>query len=466
MNISIIAYRANMGVQTTAPFLNNYSLDFDGVDDYVDLGITTTATNDVSVSCWINTTETFPSTSSRCAFGGTDSTFGSNYTLGRLGSEFSSPNDMKVRVFNTFGSTKLNDGAWHNVVFTYDYTTKEVKAYVDGNTTPEISATVSLFTSKKIAIGWNGATSAFSFQGNVDECALWYSILDVSDISAIYNSGVPTDLTDLSPLAWYRNGDNGSYKSPQWLIPSNENKDKVSNYSFELDGVDDRIDTAAIDLGLENTVSFWAKRNGTNFNGVVWGGIAQSNYYTVFLTSANTLNYRIGGGANTFNDSDIVLAVGADAWFHCALVRNNGGADVLCYINGDLKQTLSAIVGSANNTIVRNIGSRGPTPLDFEITGFLDEMSLFNSALSQSDVTEIYNGGEPTTISGAVAHYKMGEDATFSGGVWTVPDSVGSNNGTSNAMTIEDRIGEAPNSTSNSVSINMDEVDRVTDVPT
>jgi hypothetical protein len=195
-----------LGAGGGAPFLNTYSLDFDGVDDYVDVGITTTATNDVSVSCWINTTETFPSTASRCAFGGTDSTFGSNYTLGRLGSEFISPNDMKVRVFNTFGSTKLNDGTWHNIIYTYDYTTKEVKVYVDGNTTPEISATVSLFTSKKIAIGWDGATSAFSFQGNVDECALWYSVLGVSDISTIYNGAAPTDLSLLTtpPLSWWR----------------------------------------------------------------------------------------------------------------------------------------------------------------------------------------------------------------------------------------------------------------------
>ena len=32
-------------------------------------------------------------------------------------------------------------------------------------------------------------------------------------------------------------------------------------------------------------------------------------------------------------------------------------------------------------------------------------------------------------------------------------------------MTIEDRVGDAPNSTSNAVSLNMDEVDRETDVP-
>jgi hypothetical protein len=32
-------------------------------------------------------------------------------------------------------------------------------------------------------------------------------------------------------------------------------------------------------------------------------------------------------------------------------------------------------------------------------------------------------------------------------------------------MTIEDRVGEAPNSTNNALSLNMDEVDRTTDVP-
>ena len=53
-------------------FINTYSLEFDGVDDYVDTGITTTGTNDVSISCWMNTTETFAYTVSRCAFGGLD----------------------------------------------------------------------------------------------------------------------------------------------------------------------------------------------------------------------------------------------------------------------------------------------------------------------------------------------------------------------------------------------------------
>ena len=199
---------------------NTYSLAFDGVDDFVDTGITTTGTNDVSISCWIKTSETFASSESRCAFGGIDLTFGANYTLGRLGSEFGSPDDMKVRVFNTFGTTKLNDNSWHNIIYTYDYTSKEVKVYVDGNTTPEISATVSLFRSKKIAIGWNGTTSSYHFEGNVDECAYFTSILGASDITSIYNSGEPADLTPLSPVGWWRIGEDATF-STNWSLPDN-----------------------------------------------------------------------------------------------------------------------------------------------------------------------------------------------------------------------------------------------------
>ena len=80
----------------------------------------------------------------------------------------------------------------------------------------------------------------------------------------------------------------------------------------------------------------------------------------------------------------------------------------------------------------------------------------------------------------------MGENASFDGTNWTVPDQIGSANGTSanmdladlegeapnytggglsSNMTIEDRVGEAPTSLGNALSYNMTESDRETDVP-
>ena len=72
----------------------------------------------------------------------------------------------------------------------------------------------------------------------LDEVAVFNSIVDIADVWD--GTGEATDLSSISGLTnWYRNGDNGTFKSPQWLIPENSNKTKFSNYSFEFDGVDD-----------------------------------------------------------------------------------------------------------------------------------------------------------------------------------------------------------------------------------
>jgi hypothetical protein len=96
--------------------------------------------------------------------------------------------------------------------------------------------------------------------------------------------------------------------------------------------------------------------------------------------------------------------------------------------------------------------------------GSTDEVAVFNSELSASDINTIYGGGTPSAITGANAYWKMGEEATFSTN-WNIPDQVGSSDGTSANMTIEDRVGNAPNSNNNALSYNMTESDRETDVP-
>ena len=52
---------------------------------------------------------------------------------------------------------------------------------------------------------WN--TYAPHFGGLIDEVSVFNSELSASDITAIYNSGVPTDISSLSPVGWWRMGD-------------------------------------------------------------------------------------------------------------------------------------------------------------------------------------------------------------------------------------------------------------------
>tara|TARA_Y100000015_G_C2395204_1_gene92382 strand:- start:1177 stop:2697 length:1521 start_codon:yes stop_codon:yes gene_type:complete len=194
-----------------------YALDFDGTDDKIETGIST-GTNDVSISYWMKTTATHSYLLKQCAFGGPDSTFGTDYSLGLLGSHVLTPNDTKVRIFNSLGSTKLNDGNWHHVAFTYDYTTKEVKAYVDGSL--DLTTTVSLFRSKTILIG--SAGSSLFFTGAVSQCALFNSVLTSSQVTELYNQGKPGNLNSHSAysnlVSWWQLGENSSFDGTNWTV--------------------------------------------------------------------------------------------------------------------------------------------------------------------------------------------------------------------------------------------------------
>ena len=191
-------------------FSNTKSLLFDGTDDRVDFGITNTGTNDVSFSFWMQSTMVVASFGSATAFGGRATLNGSTYTLGRLSSVISTPTILKVRCFNTFGTTQINDGNWHHIAFTHNYTSKETKAYVDGGL--EVTATFPAQANAfLVAQGWNGFDSSYQYSGNVDEPAYFQSVLSPTQISDIYNLGVPTDLSDLGPYGYWRNGDGDTY---------------------------------------------------------------------------------------------------------------------------------------------------------------------------------------------------------------------------------------------------------------
>ena len=234
--------------------------------------------------------------------------------------------------------------------------------------------------------------------------------------------------------------------------------------SLSFDGVDDRVDVSSISsLNNASALSFsgWVKKTSGNVAGFECYTTAQDRII-LYWWSDNKVYFSVRNGSNSAAASSLLTTYN---WNHICGTFDGGTNTIKLYINGVLASTQTGQPSSTSGTIGNNfhIGlSNGSTYSN----GNIDEVSLYDSELSASQINDIYNGGTPTTISGAIAHYKMGEDATFSGGVWTVPDAVGSNDGSSLNMTIEDRIGEAPNSTNNALSLNMDEVDRTTDVPT
>jgi len=206
---------------TAAAFSNTKSIELDGVDDFVNIGTTSLGiTSAISVSAWVKipTSNTGGGGSNIQQIICEDTTSGSNrnWFLNWRGGGL---DRFQFGIFNTDGSfTQIlttgitpNDNNWHHLLATYDGTTNSngLKLYVDGATPFNATASstgIRSTSSVEATIGATTGGSALRFEGNIDEVAVWNSDQS-ANASTIYNSGVPNDISSLSPFSWWRCGD-------------------------------------------------------------------------------------------------------------------------------------------------------------------------------------------------------------------------------------------------------------------
>jgi hypothetical protein len=457
---------------TPAPpsFSNTKSLAFDGVDEYISLKPSDVAnTGQFSISFWING-NTAPTSGFTYLFS-TDTYNLHTFWVVR-GNDFvwSDINGVRKTL-----ATNVLDGSWHHILVIFNPTGADqtIRCYKDGGNVVNVTTDFryqqnpagALYIGPLEYLGNRPSYSGFS--GNLDEIGFFNQDMD-SYVSDLYNGGTPANLNSLAvtPDNWYRCGDNSTYQTPQILMPSNENKNKVSNWSLQFDGVDDYIDIGnptELQLTGNFTFSAWIKTSASGSTQVFIGKdqSATERSYLFLVTSAGNLQLVIwrSGSAKVVTSTSTLN----DGNWHNAIAINDG-TNLKLYIDGVADGTL-ADGGSVDNTTANfNIGRRSYSTVERWFNGSIDEVAIWNSDQS-ANISSIYNGGEPTTITGSTAYWKLGEQATFSTN-WTVPDQVGSNDGTSANMTIEDRVGDAPNSSNNAVSFNMEAGDIDNNVPT
>ena len=464
-------------------FLNQYSMDFDGVDDYIDLGDSDdfsfgngTTDSPFSISTWIKIGQT-TSQGIVTKYGSVNSTQEYLFytTAGKLRLLLLDANNGENNF--TTGITNLAIDTWYHVACTYDgrggiNARLGITLYINGNeetvTTSGGAYTAMSNTSQPVEIGKHLTSELL---GNIDEIAIFNSELSASDITSIYNSGTPNDLTSLNPVAWYRMGDSAVFRDPQWLLPSNENKDKVSNYSMAFDGVNDvMVINNTLDITNGLTMSCWVKF-ATTVTSTNWlcstGGTGGANGHFNTRLAANGVwvNYLSGGPFFVLGISAAELKDGN--WHHIAQTIDYANAEMRFYQDG-VESTSVRSIGLATTTVkINQIGGATTTPV-YPFTGNIDEFAILEGAKSLAEIQEIYNSGVPIDLTSfsPLAWYKMGEDATFDGTNWAIPDVKGLAPGTTTNMDISDRVGDAPGSANNGLSVNMDRFDKVEDVPT
>ena len=208
------------GTAAAPSFTNTKSIALDGVDDFVSLSSTTNLrptdaeinADGFSVSVWVNWSS---ASSGIFANGGaqeTDKYWGFSFFVTSTGRAFirkgtgGAPSPT-ARSDAYTAENKVASGAWTHLAFILPSANKSTwKIYVNG-----VSQTLTTSgAGGAVAYGGTAAIGSFfqnSFNGAIDECAVFNSELSASDVTSIYGSGVPNDISSLSPVSWWRCGD-------------------------------------------------------------------------------------------------------------------------------------------------------------------------------------------------------------------------------------------------------------------
>ena len=493
----------------------NYTtaLEGDGVNTHIDLTSDVDLGINSTISLWINSNIALASLA--------DMLLGIDFTYLLIIQN----SKIYVNIGGAFGEWASTDGfaltsgTWYNI--TMVRTGDSIEIFQDnvslGTKTGFGEADNTLFDS--IAAR---ASGAFSWAGKISNVSAFNTALSGSDITTLYNNGTPpTDISALNPVGWWKLDNLTTGIQDQGSGSNNgvnSGMAEVDSFVSNLNGLSSGMTTANLvtsDLTRSIPYSSYSMQfDATNDYVIVPANVLTNFTTSVWLNRDGNGNYDGILGQNTtsakggilryvaLQDDDIYIYLDAwytvattlalNTWIHFCLTYDSTADELKSYINGILDTTIASPDFSGASTDAHSftrIGLRNGTDAT-SFPGKLNNVSLFNSALSEDQILTIYNGGVPNDISSLspVSWWSLGGDSYYNGTDWICPDlgSAGNNgtsanmagteiigdgpgstaNGTATNMDIPANLkGEAPNSTSNAFSINMTEIDRVTSVP-
>ena len=468
---------AHTGFIRVGNYHRNSSSDYKGM--FPDLDSTTgfrTSTN-VSYSFWTK----FTNSTGLCALyqehyvlSGTDQSFVSVYLNGTTMFIFSAHNGKR----RYRSCTVPSDNDWHHVVITT--TSADVSSgaiiYIDG---AAVSSTIAGDSESDIVrnqpvdvlnfggtlynrlasngtyTGVNSATGTFV----MEEFSTWKKTLSASEVTELYNSGSPTDLTEHSAATdlqrWFRFGDTTgdgtvikdsqdtsieleSYDSQDNIIQLTMNDSIYVSDSGNHKFIEDvnrtsasgslrgnyNKDTTSYGKGwfpdLETTGSFrsspnvswsfWIKCGTTpvsssNFFYEYYDtdeyfqfGMASSNRFSIYSRDGVSSSHRV---FRSYSQSTIFDG----NWHHICITTdtNDVSTGAVLYFDGVARNPVS---GSLTHTVVRDKHTKSIALMGNNFLGnggshtiAMDEFSTWKKQLSASEVLSLYNGGSPSDLT-------------------------------------------------------------------
>ena len=421
------------------------------------------------------------------------------------------------------GTIPLN--TWTHIIVTVESgVTNGAKIYINGSQDATTGTLTINSNTANLNIG-RRTTGSFYIDGKISNTQIFNTALPATgsnSVETLYNNGSPlTSMSGFTSLqGWWKLDASATYDGTDWTIPddsSNSNDGTSSGmtqanlvqsdlsftsgyspYALSFDGANDLIDLgrpSSLNLmpSLDAfSISAWFKTtssgtiysfgapstpSNTQIKIVIRGASGTDDYYpeVTLKGTATTI------GSSAYNDGN---------WHNIVLTCTTSTANL--YIDGT--NVGSPTIGTSTITSTDNgaIGARTAPTGGFRFNGSISNCSVWSAALTPAQVSEIYSEGIPQNLnnhsaySNLVSWWQLGSNSSFNTN-WTVLDEVtasGNNgtsvnmiesditdgvnsyaNGLSSGMGGDEIVGDAFGSSANSLSVNMDVLDRTEDTP-
>lgn len=192
--------------------------------------------------------------------------------------------------------------------------------------------------------------------------------------------------------------------------------------SMSFDGVNDflAIDMAALisSLSTNYSVSCWFKV--TSFAGSpCMFSVASSSSATpfkvrMFVSATGKVTFDLRDDISVQVIASGVTTVSTATWYHAVAVRS--GNNFVIYLNAVSDGTATGTIGTITNNVV-SIGQFRRNTSSLFWPGNIDEVSVWNTALTPTEVSSIYNASNPNNLldhsasANLIAWWRMGDDA-------------------------------------------------------
>jgi hypothetical protein len=373
---------------------------FNGNSQYISLPNSITMNEDLSVTFWINTSDSNPNQFPGGEFLVSRDLSGYvpdwNICLGQ---------GRKIQ-FDTAGielvsTTDLDSNKWVQVACVADSASQVKKVFVNGQEVASTNWIPNAFINNSIPIFLGASTvdtSGHAFlTGEMADLRIYNRALSTNEVAQLFafESASNSTLPPSGLVSWWPgegnandivSGNNGS------LIGNTSYTNGEVGQAFVFDGIADMVSVGnPTNLQLQDfTIEAWIQRSSTSV--VSYGAYGNGCIFTygyggygLYIDANGTPALsRIG-----IDETKPNTAITDTNFHHLAVTKT--GSTVVFYVDGIAYSAPAYDPGFVFTTIAA-IGARGDN-LDNSFLGLIDELSFYNRALSPAEIKGIYNAG-------------------------------------------------------------------------